>query len=144
MMLLNATDKCARPDVDANANGFEGQLATWIHWWSSVASDTGQAWPLRLQQPVRDQPRQLCRCNIDVDVGRIRQLLLRIAADIEELESATSAAGRRPPSGGERMVIRAWDGETRPSSVGELRPHFPDSPGTQMDLGPRPFTADVT
>jgi hypothetical protein len=22
----------------ASANGFEGQLATWIHWWSSVAS----------------------------------------------------------------------------------------------------------
>ena len=31
--------------------------------------------------------------------------------------------------GGERMLFRAWDGETRPWSVGELRPHFPDSPG---------------
>jgi hypothetical protein len=37
------------------------------------------------------------------------------------------------------MLFRAWDGETRPWSVGELRPHFPDSPGAQMDLGPRPL-----
>ena len=29
----------------ASANGFEGQLATWIHWWSSVASRSD--WPLR-------------------------------------------------------------------------------------------------
>jgi hypothetical protein len=26
-----------------------------------------------------------------------------------------------------------------PLSVRELRPHFPDSPGAQMDLGPRDF-----
>jgi hypothetical protein len=52
---------------------------------------------LRLQQLVQDQPGQdqpLCRCNIVVDVGRIRRLLLRIAAGIEELEGTTSAAGR--------------------------------------------------
>jgi hypothetical protein len=61
-----------------------------------------------------------------------QQLLLRIAADTEELEGTTSAAGRSSASGGERMLLRAWDGETRPWSVGELRPHFPDSPG-----GPR-------
>src|ERR1035438_4333698 len=73
--------------------------------------DAGQPWLVR-DQPGQDQP--LCRCNIDVDVGRIRQLLLRIAADIEELEGTTSAAGRRSASGGERMLFRAWDGETRP------------------------------
>jgi hypothetical protein len=115
-------------------------FATWIHWWSSVASRCWPALALRLQRLVRDQPGQdqpFCRCNLVVDVGRVRQVLLRIAADIEELEGTTSAAGRSSASDGERMLIRAWDGETRPSSVGELRPHFPDSPGAQMDLGPR-------
>ena len=34
------------------------------------------------------------------------------------------------------MLIRAWDGETRPWSVGELRPHFPDSPGDPDGSGP--------
>jgi EAL domain-containing protein (putative c-di-GMP-specific phosphodiesterase class I) len=61
-----------------------------------------RCWPalaLRLQQLVRDQPGQdqpFCRCNVVVDVGCVRQVLLRIAADIEELEGTTSAAGRRP------------------------------------------------
>jgi hypothetical protein len=67
-------------------------------------------------------------------------VLLRIAADIEELEG--TAAGRRSASGGERMLFRAWDGETRPWSVGELRPHFPDSPGGPDGSGPPgPLTA---
>src|ERR1035438_3724332 len=45
------------------------------------------------------------------------------------------------------MLFRAWDGETRPWSVGELRPHFPDSPGGPDGSGPPgPLTAgrDVT
>jgi hypothetical protein len=129
----------------ASANGFEGQLATWIHWWSSVAL-ASRCWPalaLRLQQLVREQPGQdqpFWRCVV-VDVGRVRQVLLRIAADIEK-QGATSAAGRSSASGGERMLFRAWDGETRPSSVGELRPHFPDSPGGPDGSGlPGPLTA---
>ena len=61
--------------------------------------------------------------------------------------SRSSKAQRPPPagdpaSGGERMLFRAWDGETRPWSVGELRPHFPDSPGGPDGSGPPgPLTA---
>jgi hypothetical protein len=82
-------------------------------------------------------------CEINQDnVGRVRQVLLRMAADIEEFEGTTSAAGRSFASGGERMLVRAWDGETRPWSVGELRPHFPDSPGGPDGSGPPgPLTA---
>jgi hypothetical protein len=83
---------------NASANGFEGQLATWIHWWSSAASGCWPALALRLQQLVRDQP--LGRCNIVVDVGRVRQLLLRIAADIEELEAQCPPPAGDPPQAG--------------------------------------------
>jgi hypothetical protein len=34
------------------------------------------------------------------------------------------------------MLFRAWDGETRPQSVGELRPHFLGSPGGPDGSGP--------
>jgi hypothetical protein len=125
---------------NASANGFEGQLATSIHWWSSVASRCWPALALRLQQLVRDQPGQDqpgWRCNIDVDVGRVRQLLLRIAADIEELEGTTSAAGRSSASRGERMLIRALGrGKPALSQSGNCAPTSLTLRGAQMDLGP--------
>ena len=60
------------------------------HRWRQILARLG---PSAFQQLVRDQPGQLCRCNIDVDVSRIRQLLLGIAA-VSRSSSATSAAGR--------------------------------------------------
>jgi hypothetical protein len=82
------------------------------------------------------------RCNVVVDVGPRRASAAADRRRIEELESTTSAACRRSASGGECMLFRAWDGETRPASVGELRPHFPDSPGGPRWIwAPRPLTS---
>jgi hypothetical protein len=58
----------------------------------------------------------------------------------ETLPRTHAQTAQRLPAGGlpqaRTYAVLAWDGETRPESVGELRPHFPDSPrGAQMDLG---------
>jgi hypothetical protein len=51
-------------------------------------------------------------------------------------------AGAPPHSGGERMLFRAWDGETRPFIGRGTAPHFPDSPGGSDGSGlPGPLTA---
>jgi hypothetical protein len=50
--------------------------------------------------------------------------------------STTSAAGGRDLPQAWTYAVLAWDGETRPESVRELRPHFPDSPGGPDGSGP--------
>jgi hypothetical protein len=141
---------CFNMEDAASANGFEGQLrhvepAAGGHRWRRGA---GQPWPSASSS----------WCEIDQDKINLFAAAAsssstsaasdkcccgsRIAADIEELEGTTSAAGRSFASGGERMLFRAWDGETRPWSVRELRPHFPDSPGGPDGSGPPgPLTA---
>jgi hypothetical protein len=56
--------------------------------------------PLRLQQLVRINQHKInlfAHCNIDADSTASDKLLLRIAADIEELEGTTSAAWQGDP-----------------------------------------------
>jgi hypothetical protein len=78
------------------------------------------------------------RCNMVVDVGRVRQLLLRIAADIEELGSTTSAAGRRPSSRGYVCSFELRTGKPDLHRSGNCAPTSPTLRGAQMDLAPRP------
>jgi hypothetical protein len=79
------------------------------------------------------------------DVGTEAVLLVVANSDgsagsHETLPRTHAQTAQRLPAGGppqaRTYAVLAWDGETRPESVGELRPHFPDSPrGAQMDLG---------
>jgi hypothetical protein len=66
-----------------------GDEVEWLHdcarWLAQL--DLGKHPPVTNLRPEADHPE---RCNVVVDIGRVRGVLLRIAADIDELARARS------------------------------------------------------